>query len=882
MFGRPFPYFFASAFALLLPVAQVYPASQWVLMLPENERYTDRLLLPKYRFFEPRVGLALSGGGSRGISHIGVLEALEENGISISYIVGSSMGSIIGGLYAAGYRPKEILKRVLEIKWQDLIEDRPQRQNLFLSQREVRDPAFLQFRLKGVTPVIPTAISPGQRLLDALRESVLHAPFSGNQDFSHFPVVFRAVATDLASGKKVVFDRGDLAQVMLASSAIPLLFAPVQIDSMLLVDGGILDNLPTDELARFHPDIILAVDATSDLRPPNALQLPWQLADQVTTIMQLKEKNSARNRADVLIEPELGDRTNTDFDSLVAIYRAGLEAARKALPDLLTLIQERRQSFLEKNDTLFFISSCTGDSSLIRRLFNGDKPPAKIPKMRILRTLEQLYRTGQYREVKAILQAKPDSSCEMQAVAIPYPVIRGIRFHGNHSVPEDTLRAQLENRAGRRFDVFAWQKDRLRLLRFYRKKDLSLARIVYETLSEDGFLDVFIDEGRIDEIRISGNRRTSSMIILREFPLKSGDLFRGSLAEKGIQAIYSTGLFENVQPHYFWSGDRLIIQIRVKERALQEIRLRYLYHRDDLFQLQIQWVHFNFLGNANRFVINGVIGKRRRQVRAEWQIDRIFRTYISAHQSLFWSSEDHFYFHRGKLIGDFRETRTGIHWSLGQQLRRMGVVQLQFRVENVRLDRIAGYGYPTLRSRKVSIRLQSTVDSMDRLPFPTRGRYYRFYYEISSRFLGNERPFFKLYSRVESYFTFRRRWTLHPRIEWAFADMTTPFFEMFTLGGMDSFYGFRKNEFWGRRLIGTSLELRYFIPSRVPVRTFLHLRYDLGAIWKNSLSQVRWDDFTYGVGLRCSFETPAGAFSFAYGQNSQRRKEYYFHFGFHF
>jgi NTE family protein len=197
----------------------------------------------------PRVGLALSGGGARALFQIGVLQALEANNIPIDFIAGTSMGSVVGGLYAAGYNAAQLHDIALEIPWDDITVDTPPRTSLFLAQRQERERAFLQVRFRGRKPYIRPAITAGQKLLTVLTDLTMRANYRAGAGFDLLRIPFRAVATDLYSGESVIIADGDLAEAMRASVAVPFLFAPAPRGDMLLIDGGLLNNIPVDVCA---------------------------------------------------------------------------------------------------------------------------------------------------------------------------------------------------------------------------------------------------------------------------------------------------------------------------------------------------------------------------------------------------------------------------------------------------------------------------------------------------------------------------------------------------------------------------------------------------------------------------------------------------------
>jgi len=841
-------------------------------------------LLPKFRDLQPRIGLALSGGGSRGLAHIGVLKVFEENHIPIDYIVGTSMGNVVGGLYASGYSADEIWQMMKSIRWEDIVQDQPPRVSLFLSQKQVRDRQFLQFRLKNFKPVIPSAISPGQQLYNYLSRFVLLAPFHAIRDYDDLKIPFRCIATDLVTGQKNVFNNGELAQVMLASSAIPLLFTPVLVDTSLFVDGGILENIPVTELKAKQLDLIIAVDTTSPLRPKEKIIYPWQLVDQVTTIMQRYQNQVSRDEADILISPLLYNRTNTDFDSLESLFLAGITAAKSQLPDLLAAIAAAAKQLKTADSTRWNIAKvtiCEEAPAEALPLIATDQRSWRTGE--IDSTLKAVYQTGVVDSVYGRICRAQDSSLILDFYVKPQPYLQEIHFYHNQLLPDSLLLQTIENRGGERFNIRSWQTDRERILRLFREHDYPLAYIRQEELDPaTGILKVWINEGKIAGISLSGNEHTHAVVILREYPLKSGDFFRFDLAQKGITNIFSSGLFDRVQPEYRWQNEQIHIIIHVVEKPATQIQFSYNYSRDDRLQAQFCWLDDNLFGLGNRLVITSIVGKRRFENHLRLQSDRIFKTYLSSSvDAQFWQQK-HYLFQDGEIIGEYQERRSGLRLSLGQQLSRTGLVSLELRLEQFALRPVLGSGYPTLHTGQTSLRLLSIVDSLDKLPFPNHGRYHYFYYEMSNELLGNKTPFFKLYSSLETYYTYFRRWTFHPKLIWATADLTTPFQEMYQLGGENSFFGFRQDEERGRRLFQSSIEIRYFLPSKLPFETYFSLRYDIGDIWKNSLQEIVWADFVQGYGGTLSFDSILGTFSVSYGENSLGRKNYYFNLGFKF
>jgi NTE family protein len=210
--------------------------NQVVVVRPEFSEAKSRypLLPPFYSVKHPRIALVLSGGGARGVAAIGVLRALERNNIPIDFIVGTSMGSVIGGLYSMGYSTEQLHRMVDSTNWEDLLSytDEARRRDMFLDQKIARDKSILVLRFKGLSPVIPEAFSTGQRLTNYLNVRVLQGLYKPDSSFDNLRIPFRAVTTDLVTGKRVVIDHGDITEALRASLAIPLLFSSVPRDTL--------------------------------------------------------------------------------------------------------------------------------------------------------------------------------------------------------------------------------------------------------------------------------------------------------------------------------------------------------------------------------------------------------------------------------------------------------------------------------------------------------------------------------------------------------------------------------------------------------------------------------------------------------------------------
>jgi NTE family protein len=289
---------------------------------------------PKMR---PRICLVLSGGGARGMAHIGVLKILEQMKVPIDCIAGTSMGAVVGGLYASGMTAAEIDAAISSLDWQAAFRDAPPRRELAF-RRKQDDKNFLvrlPLGLRHGKILLPKGLIQGQKLQETLRQLTL--PFGTHTDFDALPTPFRAVATDLLTGNAVLMEQGDLAFAMRASISAPGVFAPAESQGQLLVDGGLAENLPIDVARGMHADILIVSDVSFPLQPRAALDSALTISNQMLAILVRKDADRQRatlGPSDILIEPAIGTASSTDFSAPAATISAGENAARSQLQRL--------------------------------------------------------------------------------------------------------------------------------------------------------------------------------------------------------------------------------------------------------------------------------------------------------------------------------------------------------------------------------------------------------------------------------------------------------------------------------------------------------------------------------------------------------------------
>ena len=288
----------------------------------------------------PRIGLVLSGGGARGIAHIGVLKVLEEMRIPIDCIAGTSMGAIVGGLYAAGTSPADLERLVTSIPWNEAFTDKQTADKLSFRRKEDReaDKIDLNLGIRDGRLITSKGLVQGQNLNLLLKEMLLDTLEIKDFDKLHIP--FRAVAADIETGQTVVIGSGDLSEAIRASMSIPGIFAPMEIKGKMLVDGGIANNLPVDVVRNMGADILIVVDIGTPLRTREGLNSPTSITAQVMTILiqrNVQAQLQTLKPEDILIQPQLGNLGTTDFSKTAEAMKIGQDTAKKMTDRLLSL-----------------------------------------------------------------------------------------------------------------------------------------------------------------------------------------------------------------------------------------------------------------------------------------------------------------------------------------------------------------------------------------------------------------------------------------------------------------------------------------------------------------------------------------------------------------
>ena len=787
------------------------------------------------------------------------------------------MGGMIGGLYASGYSAHELDSIVRETNWESLlgIGDETQRNELFIDQKLESDRSLLTLRLDGLTPIVPEAISTGSRMTQFVEGLIWGSVYRTDGSFDHLKYRYRALATDLVTGRSVLLDSGNLALAMRASATVPLRFSPVAIDSMLLVDGGLLSNIPVSVARGLGCDIVIVVNTTSPLQSADHLGTPWNVADQIVTLMMRRQSGEELADADLVITPNLTGYNGTDFSTPGAVIDSGEAAARRIFPELQGLA---RRSLHVEGRALKNLGIDCPDTLLLASLgYEGNPPTIGLDDLQ--RRLDALGGAhGRYRDLSVRVDYAGDSA-RFRISGMRAPVVEGIALHGFDHFSVDSARALCESRLlGHPADNDAIEGVSEGLIRSARQQGYSFFRIDSTGFDDaDGRLHLYVDEGVIRRIRFEGLNDCAEFVVARELEFSEGDPFMASSAGRAVTRLMRTGYFKQARIDAHQLPDSgLEVVVNVQERSTALLRLSASVDNEHYTQVGMELAQDNLFGQGTHVGGRFTGGLRDRSLEFDLRSNRIYGTYWTFGLTGYGTMHNINRFVQNtdpaegtisrNIVGEYREMRVGGKARFGRQIERSGLFTIEGRYERQGTNDLTISAADT-RWRDVStLKFGARFDTQDRVPFTREGGLVDLSYETSQSVFGADESFIKLDIEADLYTSFLKRHLIHPRLHLGFGDATLPLMEQFSLGGQTSMFGLLEDEQRGRQLFLASLEYRYLLPVKIYFDTYFSLRYDLGSTWL-APSQIRLNDLEHGVGATLGLDTPLGPANFSLGRS---------------
>ncbi len=710
----------------------------------------------------PKIGLVLSGGGARGFAHIGALRVLEELGIPVDYVAGTSMGSIIGGLYAAGYSVEELEKVITEVDWDEVFSDTPPRELWsFLKKRQSSKYLFgLGFTQKGFS--LPTGVTKGQKISTLF--SFLTMPVSGIEHFDDLPIPYRAVAADIETGEEVVLDHGTLAEAMRASMSVPGVFTPVEIDGHLLVDGGIVKNLPVDVAQAMGADIVIAVDVSSGLASREELGNPFAILNQMIGVQMMRTTLEQRKLADIMILTDLENYTSADFNKGIELAALGEKSTRKHLQELQALVEKIRTT----------------------------RPLARAVPHSLLAQFQDIYledvvvqgETPRYKETSIHNYLRQEENMPLDPEMIERTVSAIFSTGDYESVKFTLIPGTTEN-----------------------------ARILQLQLQEKPFNPHLLRFGMYYEAR-QGDEEPDKLVFL-------------------LNATFN----DLTGPGSFWSTDLQFVNAT-------KLRTQY----------------FQPLGKV-LFLL----------------------------PELYDDSDFQVVYENKESVARYDVSETGGLLQIGFLHQRAGLVTIGYGLEKADANPTSDVDparFPRFDDTVSSILVRSSIDRLDKFPFPHSGGLFELEYQRASKQLGGNVDFHKFSVEYWKYFGLAERHTLGCHLL-AGTDFQSELqsYKNFLLGGRDSFVGYKVEEIRGANIGIGGVEYHYQLgelPTPLGGNIYAILIGNVGNAWR-TLDHMT-DDFglRYGGSIGLGIDSLLGPIMADFSIGDGGRQVLYLNFGFKF
>jgi NTE family protein len=869
----------------VLFISNIFGQTKYILSLDLKEKKLPFGLTDFVPAHKPEIAFALSGGGARGLSQIGVLKAFEEAGIKPDIVVGTSMGSIVGGLYAAGYSIDQLDSIARNTDWNDLLtlNNQSDRRDLFVDQKVTEDRAIFSLRLDGLNPILPTSFNDGQKLSNYLNILAFNAPLHSETSFDLLAIKFRAVCTDLITGRLILLDRGSLSNALRASSSVTFFLAPIRADSLLLVDGGLVANIPVDIAKESGGDFVIAVNTTSNLWPKENLFTPWIVADQLVSIPMKQNNADQISKADFVVSPELNNILSTDFNLVDSLIVLGYNTARPLASNLKVKIDSAIYNSLPDEEKYFYKVRLS-DSLTVKEksFFSKYENLDSISNKKINYDLYKLFETGDYKNLSAQISITEEGSI-LDLLKVENPIINNIDLIGISLIHSDKISEIFDSLKGEHFSGKQVLSEVIELIKLYREEEYSLAEIQsIEYNPEENRLKIYVDEGMISRIEVTGNDKTNESVITREFSFEEGDFFRVEDVEKGLTNLRSTKLFDNIDVAVKEDAGQNILIINVNEKPSSLLRVSFRSDNEYRAQFGLDLRDENIFGTGTELGLILFGGLENRAYILEQKANRIFDTYFTYKINAFYKFNDIRVYSDVQIensnnfsreeVGKYRQIFYGLSLGIGSQVGRFGNLIFEGRYQFDEVKNIDNEPIDPYKTKIVSLKISTTIDTQDKYPYPENGVFFSGFYETAASVLGGEVGYSNLGFEYKNYFSISSRSVISPKISFGFADKTLPLSEQYSLGGQESFYGMNYSEYRGRQIFLTSLMYRYKLPFIIFFDTYLKARYDLGWTWEQQ-EQIRFKDLRHGIGGAISFDTPIGPAEFAVGRSFLLKKD---------
>ena len=613
------------------------------------------------------------------------------------------------------------------------------------------------------------------------------------------------------------------------------------------------------------------------MRLKDELNYPWEIADQIVSIPSKIVLEAGKENADILITHDLNKRKNNNFEQLEKLISAGYKKAKNSLSETREKVDNQFLEKLSKNNRFFRKLKLPNQSNELESfIFKKFEKHDSVRKSELLFTLYNLYSIGDYKNISA--KATIDSNTQISIDFEFNPSVRSVNIKGVTIFPIDSVYELFIHHFNKPYNAEKILSSIFDLIRKYRTKGYIATSVENVNFDENkGELTVFVNEGKISELVLEGNKHTLDGVVTREFSSVPGNFLLKEDLEDGLKSLSSANLFKNVDVGLENAAEGKKLKITLEEKLATVLRLGIKIDNENHTQAAIDLRNENLFGTSSELGFSVAGGTRNLSYIIEHKANRIFDTYLTYKAQAYYKfndvnlydydiTEDEKRFSRSQ-IGEYRQSFYGGSLGIGTHLKRLGTLTAEGKYQINEIKNISSF--PDIQDNKQhisSIKFRLQIDSQNKYPYPTEGIYINTYYETAQKVFGGDVSFAKFNFDYEGYFTFNNRHTIKPKLIFGFADETLPLSEQFSFGGQQNFWGYRDYEFRGRQILISSMEYRYKLPFQIYVDTYFRIRYDLGSTWVNQ-EQVKFEDLKHGIGFSLSFDTPIGPADFSVGRS---------------
>lgn len=841
----------------------------------------------------PALGLALAGGGARAAASIGVLKVLDREGIPVFAVAGTSMGSIVGGLYAAGYRPDEIEQIFLANDWNDIFKDTPSRAFLTQEQKESGSRHLLEFTFRRGRFIPPSGLSAGQKLSGVLTARTLAASFQAGLDFDKLSIPFRAVATDIETGEAVVLGRGLLHDAMRASSAIPLAFQPVEFQGRLLVDGGLVNNLPVDVARSLGAGVVIAVDASTQLEKKERLLSLFEIMSQSISLQVRREAKRQSGLADLVLTPDTSAYAFTDFDKIKQIIRVGEETAQAALPRIRELMRPKQRPGASAETYRITNLSVRGNENVpeatIRYAMATALPSRDATGDDIRAAMAEVSKLGYFSDLSLELRKEGTGHSAVLLVQ-ENPVVRSIDISGNSLIPPAELMAELDGQLDTVLNVARLIAALDSVIGRYRSRGYLLVHVERAGMKQDGrTLEIALNEGRVDAIRIAGDPDTKLSLIMSQIATKPGVPLNFEAMARDVQRLYGLDYFESLNVDITESARGGVdLSFKIKEKPTTKVRLGLRYDLEDSFTGLTDVVADNLTGRGIKVYLNSRYGNYT-DVALGYHSPVFLRTSFLHTLEAFYRRRNYFLWDNQEKTAALDVSRVGVDVSFGYQWFRFGDTFLRYRYTSDKTSAPLGTAVEEGRDHIGSWAFLTTVDTRDSHTFAHSGVRFKGSYETVAPSHGGDVDFRKTALSGQGFIPLGERHTVIFEASAGFGSGTIPYHEKFGIGGADylistPLLGYQRREFVGMNEMGISAAYQWKIKDyqlKAVKAVYLTLTGQAANVWDNR-EAMSFHELRNAAGIGIHADTLVGPFKLDFGAGEDRRYMVYFSAGFDF